>query len=114
MPQQSRSPVVRIAERFANSSYIALRSLSVDEHEGRIVIRGELRNHYLRQIARAIAHGIDPAREIQFQIDVGGREPMTSGGSKPKARSSSLCRGENKLERIVSDDNRSMESAIMV
>lgn len=114
MRQQLRSSAELITERFADSSYIALRGLHVDEHGDMIVIRGELRNHHLKQIARAIADGIAPGKKIHFHIDVRGREPMTSGGSKPKARLGSLCRGENKLERIGSDDTRPIESAIMV
>lgn len=71
-----------IQATFASSSYIGLRHLKVDLVDNVVIVSGKVRSHYLKQIARTIAHSIAPNQEIRFALAVNEDEAIGPGGRR--------------------------------
>lgn len=60
----------RVAERLRNSSFLAIRRLTCDVHEGMLTLRGRVPNFYTKQVALSIVGDVEGVEEITDRIDV--------------------------------------------
>ena len=68
---QSRHDPQRVAEeRLAASSYLALRSISCEHHEGVLVIHGRVPSFYLKQIAQTLVRDLDGVELVVNRLSV--------------------------------------------
>ena len=63
--------VVECAEnRLRGNSYLALKNVSCDYHDGVLVLRGCLPSYYLKQMAQAAVARIDGVTRVVNEIEV--------------------------------------------
>lgn len=63
--------VVETAEkRFRASSYVALRSIVCEFHEGVLVLRGRVTSYYLKQLAQEMVRDLDGIGAILNVVEV--------------------------------------------
>ena len=65
-----RSLLEAIEERFRDSGYSALQSISFEAENGRVRLRGRLPSYYLKQLAQTIVSHVDGVKSIENVIDV--------------------------------------------
>jgi osmotically-inducible protein OsmY len=66
-----RQAIARVAEdRLRRSGYLALRDVSCDAREGVVYLRGRLPAHYLKQVAQALAAGVEGVCRVVNLIEV--------------------------------------------
>jgi len=70
MKSSSHSLPTLIQQRFHASSYVALRQLNVEWVDDVVVVSGQLRSHYLKQIARSLAQGIATNQRLRVELAV--------------------------------------------
>jgi len=61
--------------RLRSNSYLALKNVSCDYHDGVLVLRGRVPTYYLKQVALATVAGLAGVRHVVDQIDVGSAAP---------------------------------------
>jgi osmotically-inducible protein OsmY len=61
-------------ECLASSSYVPLRHLQCECHQGRLILRGQVPNFYLKQLAQALVAEVPGVSEVHNRIVVG--EPV--------------------------------------
>lgn len=67
------SPIPRkeLAEQcLRHNSYLALKNLSCDDHDGVVVLRGCLPSYYLKQVAQEVVAHLEGVERIDNQIEV--------------------------------------------
>jgi hypothetical protein len=60
----------RALERLRNSSFVAIRALTCDVHEGMLTIRGRLPNFYTKQVALSLLADVEGVEEIADRVQV--------------------------------------------
>lgn len=60
----------RAEARLRHSGYLALRDVTCEADQGVVILRGKVRSHYLKQVAQALAHGVEGVRGLVNQIEV--------------------------------------------
>jgi osmotically-inducible protein OsmY len=60
----------QVYDRLRRSGYSDLRDLACDVHNGIAILEGTLRSHHLKQIAQAIACGVDGIGSVENRIEV--------------------------------------------
>lgn len=72
MPTLRLSLPETIQERLTSSSYIGLRQLHVDLVDDVVVVTGQVRSHYLKQIAQTIIQGtVGDNNQLRVELAVG-------------------------------------------
>jgi osmotically-inducible protein OsmY len=69
----------RAEEQLRRSGYLALRDVSCDARRGVVYLRGSLPSYYLKQVAQAIAAGVEGVGHVINRIQVlkpAGRAPV--------------------------------------
>jgi len=65
------SGVAELAEsRLRSNSYLALKNVSCEYQQGRLILRGCLPTYYLKQLAQEVVARLDGVDQIVNQIDV--------------------------------------------
>jgi osmotically-inducible protein OsmY len=63
--------IERTAEdRLRHSSYLELRNVWCDYHEGVLTLRGHVPSYHLKQMAQAIMHDLEDDLELNNQLEV--------------------------------------------
>jgi len=57
-------------ERFRESSYLAVRTISCTVGDGVIHLHGSLPSHYLKQVAQELASSVEGVRQVINRIEV--------------------------------------------
>lgn len=60
----------RAEDRLRRSGYLAMSNVSCDAHEGVVYLYGRLPSYYLKQIAQAVAAGVEGVRRVVNRIEV--------------------------------------------
>ena len=68
-------PSSLIEDQLHQSTYLALRGIHCESHEGMVILRGHLPTFYLKQIAQTVA-GHVPGVLIVNRIEVGPGVPI--------------------------------------
>ena len=63
----------KVREVLRQSPYQSIRQLSLDYHEGILVIRGSLPSFYLKQLVQTLAQQVDGIEEIVNRVEVNYR-----------------------------------------
>ena len=66
---QIRPNAAELAQaKLANSSYLPLRTLRCDDHEGVLALRGQVPTYYLKQLAQTVVRDIPGVEVINNQV----------------------------------------------
>lgn len=57
-------------ERLSTSSFVAIRGLTCDVHEGMLTLRGRLPNFYTKQVALCLLADVEGVEEITDRVEV--------------------------------------------
>lgn len=57
-------------ERLCASSFVAIRGLTCDVHEGMLTLRGRLPNFYTKQVALSLLADLEGVEEITDRVEV--------------------------------------------
>ena len=68
--RSDRAVAHRAAERLRNSSFLAIRRLTCDVHEGMLTLRGRVPNFYTKQVALSLISDVPGVEEITDRVDV--------------------------------------------
>lgn len=60
----------RAQERLHGSSFVAVRGLTCDVHEGMLTLRGRLPNFYTKQMALSLLTDLEGVEEITDRVEV--------------------------------------------
>lgn len=60
----------RAQERLRASSFVAIRGLTCDVHEGMLTLRGRLPNFYTKQMALSLLTDLEGVEEITDRVEV--------------------------------------------
>ena len=66
-------PITRkelVEQCLRHNSYLALKNLSCDDHDGVVVLRGCLPSYYLKQVAQEVVAHLEGVERIDNQIEV--------------------------------------------
>jgi osmotically-inducible protein OsmY len=81
---QPVGPAVGVAERaevrLHGHSYLALRDISCDYHDGVLTLRGRLPTYYLKQRAQEAVAGIGGVKRVANEIEVAAPDRGTPEG----------------------------------
>lgn len=69
-PLHDSSIARRAQERLNDSTFVALRRLTCDVHEGMLTLRGRLPNFYTKQVALSLVADIEGVEEITDRVEV--------------------------------------------
>ncbi|HET6880963.1 MAG TPA: BON domain-containing protein [Pirellulales bacterium] len=70
-PPNSDAAITRRAmERLRSSSFVGIRSLTCDVHEGMLTLRGRLPNFYTKQMALSLLVDLEGVEEITDRVQV--------------------------------------------
>ncbi len=69
-------------ERFRESSYLAVRTISCTVGDGVIHLHGSLPSHYLKQVAQELASSVEGVRQVINRIEVFA--PSAQGRPRPE------------------------------
>lgn len=69
-PLHDRVIARRAQERLDSSSFVELRGLTCDVHEGMLTLRGRLPNFYTKQIALSLVADVEGVEEITDRVEV--------------------------------------------
>ena len=63
-----------LRDRLQQSPYLVIRTIACEFRDGIAILHGTVPTYYTRQIAIAVAHGVDGVRELDDRIQVSDRQ----------------------------------------
>jgi hypothetical protein len=69
-PTADAAAARRAQERLCASTFVAIRALTCDVHEGMLTLRGQLPNFYTKQMALSLLSDVDGVEEITDRVEV--------------------------------------------
>ncbi|HVA50596.1 MAG TPA: BON domain-containing protein [Pirellulales bacterium] len=60
----------RAEERLRGSTFVAIRRLTCDVHEGMLTVRGRVPNFYTKQVALSLLSSVPGVEEITDRVEV--------------------------------------------
>lgn len=69
-PTADAAATHRAQERLSTSSFVAIRGLTCDVHEGMLTLRGQLPNFYTKQMALSLLTDLEGVEEITDRVEV--------------------------------------------
>lgn len=69
-PSADLAAARRAQERLQASSFLAIRGLTCDVHEGMLTLRGQLPNFYTKQVALSLLADLEGVEEITDRVEV--------------------------------------------
>lgn len=69
-PPTDQSAARNAQQRLRASSFVAIRGLTCDVHEGMLTLRGRLPNFYTKQVALSLLADVEGVEEITDRVEV--------------------------------------------